>query len=53
MDCTDSKVSTPMPGGGDAKNSFLRHASRRCTLTCCAPDGSPLQGMVVVLYITV
>lgn len=22
----------------------VNYSSRRCTLTCCAPDGSPLQG---------
>jgi hypothetical protein len=54
-DCADSKLSTPVPGGnngGEAK-AFLRHASRRCTLTCCAPDGSPLQGALLALYRTV
>jgi hypothetical protein len=24
--------------------SFHNYSTRRCTLTCCAPDGSPLQG---------
>ena len=31
----------------DGKESFdykANYSSRRCTLTCCAPDGSPLQG---------
>lgn len=53
-DCADAKgTDTPTPGGGgDAKhpNSFLRHSHRRCTLTCCAPDGSPLQGTGNVDY---
>lgn len=35
--------------GGIAAAGFMDHsfgqfANRRCTLTCCAPDGSPLQG---------
>eukprot|EP00598_Pedospumella_elongata_P016419 CAMPEP_0184989894 /NCGR_PEP_ID=MMETSP1098-20130426/30544_1 /TAXON_ID=89044 /ORGANISM="Spumella elongata, Strain CCAP 955/1" /LENGTH=574 /DNA_ID=CAMNT_0027514993 /DNA_START=129 /DNA_END=1853 /DNA_ORIENTATION=+ len=43
----DAKMTTPMTHahtGGDAKGGFQRYTARRCTLTCCAPDGSPLQG---------
>jgi hypothetical protein len=47
-DDADSKLATPVPHAhrdGEAKSAFQRYACRRCTLTCCAPDGSPLQGM--------
>lgn len=36
--------------GGNSNEDFKqldamnRYSTRRCTLTCCAPDGSPLQG---------
>jgi hypothetical protein len=49
-DDADSKLATPVPHAhrdGEAKSAFQRYACRRCTLTCCAPDGSPLQGTVV------
>jgi hypothetical protein len=33
-------------GGGNFfnNNNAKKHINRRCVLTCCAPDGSPLQG---------
>mmetsp|Transcript_80366 Transcript_80366/g.157687 ORF Transcript_80366/g.157687 Transcript_80366/m.157687 type:complete len:583 (+) Transcript_80366:91-1839(+) len=48
-ECADSKMSTPVPGGSEAKGGFQRYAQRRCTLTCCAPDGSPLQGQSFII----
>jgi hypothetical protein len=55
-DDADSKLATPVPHAhrdGEAKSAFQRYACRRCTLTCCAPDGSPLQGMSCTLSVSV
>jgi pSer/pThr/pTyr-binding forkhead associated (FHA) protein len=31
---------------------LMDYSHRRCTLTCCAPDGSPLQGIFNAVYVT-
>lgn len=33
----------------EALESFHNFSTRRCTLTCCAPDGSPLQGKSFII----
>lgn len=37
------------PSKSLGRSASISYLQRRCTLTCCAPDGSPLQGMSFVV----